>query len=453
MILSEQVISDLNGLISQTPESIRVDISKTINDCAESLATVFYEAMLQNQLAKGFLDHSTVKERLHPSLARWLRELYQYPHPDLSALVAHQRKVGEIHARIRLPLYLVARGARILKQRAYSELDVRFPDKMQLSVAIKYIGQLMDIALEVMSAAYERNAERESRTDEAYRQHAIGQNMAAERERQRSNLLEWGQSVLLSIYRNSHAAALPRIVSSEFGLWLIHKGSSMFEASPELGEIRASMDRLDETILPQLQVVKAADEQIPTLLEALETEVDVIKFQLASIFDRQLEVENGRDTLTRLFNRRFLPSVLSREITLANRRGEPFALVLIDIDYFKVVNDTHGHEAGDMILQQTAALLINTVRSGDFVFRYGGEEMLVLLVEITQEAALQVAENIRSRIEENRFLVGGGQTVNVTISSGLAVFDGHPDYQHLIRRADSAMYQAKSTGRNRICSA
>lgn len=451
MILTKQVIADIENLIAATPADVQTLVARTVDQNADQLATAFYDTLLQNELAKGFLNHATVKERLHGSLIRWLHMLYSHPHQDLAALVAQQRHVGEVHARIHLPLHLVARGSRIIKQHLHAAIEVQTLTHGDFSAAVRYAAQLMDMALEVMSAAYETSASQESRTDEAYRQQALGQNMAAERERQRSNLLEWGQLVLLSIYRRTKLSVLPRIYVSEFGLWLVHKGSSMFEGSPELAEIRSAMTRIDESVLPRFQAEAPMDKTMVTLLTELEDDLEAIKFQLTSLFDRQVEVENGRDTLTRLFNRRFLPSVISREINIANRQQEHFALLLLDIDHFKSVNDTHGHEAGDMVLQQMAALLLNNTRSGDFVFRYGGEELVILLVEVTPEQALQIAEKIRQQIESTRILINSGKSLNVTISIGLAMFDGHPDYQYLIRRADDAMYRAKSSGRNRVC--
>jgi diguanylate cyclase len=123
----------------------------------------------------------------------------------------------------------------------------------------------------------------------------------------------------------------------------------------------------------------------------------------------------------------------------------------MDIDHFKVVNDVHGHEAGDMVLQQAAAIIVHAVRNGDFVFRYGGEEVVVMLVEVNAEVAQRIAENIRQQFEANEFLIGQGRSVRATISIGLAMYDGHPDHQYLIRRADQAMYEAKASGRNQVC--
>lgn len=247
---------------------------------------------------------------------------------------------------------------------------------------------------------------------------------------------------------------LPALSRSEFGLWFHHKATAMFDGAPEIELISEIMERVDEAILPQMcvpQEVEAASGHLQSLIISLQTELDNLKFQLSALFERQLEVENGRDTLTRLLNRRFLPSVLMREIKVATERHSQFAMLMIDVDHFKRVNDEHGHEAGDMVLQQAAMLILNSVRNGDFVFRYGGEELLVMLVEIDPQVAERIAETLRRRFEANEFLVSMGRQLQVTISVGLAVYDGHPDYQYLINRADQAMYQAKQSGRNRVC--
>ena len=182
----------------------------------------------------------------------------------------------------------------------------------------------------------------------------------------------------------------------------------------------------------------------------MQYEIDSLKFLLKNLFDRHQEAENGRDVLTRLFNRSFLPAVISREIHVAQTRGTGFSLLLLDLDHFKRVNDGFGHDAGDQVLQQAATLLMSCVRNGDFVFRYGGEEFLLMLVEVTQDDAMRLAELIRTKFETMQFQMGQARTLNVTASIGVATYDGHPDHQYLVKRADAAMYQAKQSGRNQV---
>ncbi len=444
------------ALVATTPEPCRAAVAAVVRTHGPELAAHFYGAMMADHDAANFLDHTIVNERLRGSMARWLEEIFiQELHDEAqaAAVVAHQRHVGEVHARIRLPIYLVARGARVLKAAIFHLLaEQNLPPEQHLR-AMPYVGQVMDLALELMSAAFVRNSERSARADEAYRLFSLGQNMSVERERQRSVLLEWGQEVLFMLHRPSSRAVLPNLAHSEFGLWLNHKARMMFEGSEELGQIQDIVERVDSALLPQLRVADPAAPQLNTLVGEFYGELDSLKFLLSSLFERYLEVENGRDALTRLLNRRFLPSVLSREIALYRGESQGFALLLLDIDHFKNINDSYGHDSGDAVLQQASALVLNAVRSGDFVFRYGGEEILVILVEVNADATQRIAESIRQKFDSGEFLISDGRALHVTVSIGVAQFDGHPDYQYLINRADAALYAAKQQGRNRVCQA
>ena len=171
------------------------------------------------------------------------------------------------------------------------------------------------------------------------------------------------------------------------------------------------------------------------------------------MFDRLVDLDVGRDVLTQLFNRRFLPSILKREIGLARRSEENFCVLMLDIDHFKRVNDEHGHDAGDRVLQHVAGQIMSQVRGGDFVFRYGGEEFLAVLASVDEERALNVADKLRQRVAELDIPLSGERNIRVTVSIGIAVNDGHPDYQRIIERADKALYMAKESGRNRVSSA
>jgi diguanylate cyclase len=137
-------------------------------------------------------------------------------------------------------------------------------------------------------------------------------------------------------------------------------------------------------------------------------------------------------------------------VALARRSSVPFAVLLLDLDHFKNINDTHGHDSGDLVLQQAADIVTACVRVGDFTFRYGGEELLVVLVEIDLEQAKYVAETIRARFAAEPLRVGDGKTMPVTVSIGVAAYKGNPDYEKIVKEADEALYRAKNNGRNRI---
>lgn len=159
------------------------------------------------------------------------------------------------------------------------------------------------------------------------------------------------------------------------------------------------------------------------------------------------EIERLADTdgLTGLANRRVFQSALTRELALAQRRGEPCTLILIDVDHFKVVNDTHGHQAGDEVLRRVGVALAQTARGTDVAARYGGEEFAVILPACVPGEAVAVAERFRAAV------AAGTGAVPVTVSAGVATYpsDG-ADEASLIASADQALYRAKRTGRDRV---
>ncbi len=154
--------------------------------------------------------------------------------------------------------------------------------------------------------------------------------------------------------------------------------------------------------------------------------------------------------MTGLHNRRFLEEYSESLVAQMQRRDVPMSLVMLDLDYFKQVNDTYGHDIGDQVLKDLATLLTSTVRTTDFVIRYGGEEFLIVLLDATREHAAEVAEEIRATVETHAFKTSGG-TLHKTISAGVAEFprDGDAFWQTL-KFADVALYSAKDGGRNRV---
>jgi diguanylate cyclase len=409
---------------------------------------MFYRNMLSDDEARTFLDNELVNQRLHTSLQKWLCELFSDGQQDPEAIYKHQCHIGEVHARIQVPIALVMRGARMLKHEIHGHLVESSLGRGELVKATNFVAETIELALDAMTDYFVIDMEKQTRTDEAYRMFALGQNMLAERERQRAAILEWAQQILLKLLVDGDDTELPDIKHSEFGMWLQHKAAIIFESAPELEQIQRRIEEVEKSLFPKLLESRRNPGGAGMLMKQIEAGIAEIKFMLGGLFDRFIEVESGRDALTRLLNRRFLPAVLTREMALARRSDIPFSLLMFDLDLFKKVNDTYGHAAGDLVLQQAADLVASSVRAGDFVFRYGGEEMLVVLVEVDKMQALHVAETIRKKFSAEPMRVGDGKTTNVTVSVGIATYNGHPDYETILKDADGALYDAKGTGRN-----
>ncbi len=173
----------------------------------------------------------------------------------------------------------------------------------------------------------------------------------------------------------------------------------------------------------------------------------------AKRFAAALRETTLKDPLTDLYNRRFLESYMETLIANSKRRKANIGILMCDMDFFKEVNDTYGHEAGDSVIIKTAEVLAFCVRSSDLVIRYGGEEFLVLLLDVkTQEDTSHIAEKIRSSMEATEFQLPNGKVLQKTISVGYSVFPVDSDgFWECIKFADVALYQAKEDGRNRIC--
>lgn len=173
---------------------------------------------------------------------------------------------------------------------------------------------------------------------------------------------------------------------------------------------------------------------------------------------REIEAKNAMlqelaltDSLTTLPNRRAIEDWAERQLSGAARHGFPFWVALADLDHFKTVNDTHGHDAGDTVLKAFSQILKTRSRSSDICGRIGGEEFLFVLTHATKEDAKRVIECIRAELEATKFNFNG-TSLTVTASFGVAGFEGKkaPDFSRLVAQADLALYSAKRLGRNRV---
>ena len=169
----------------------------------------------------------------------------------------------------------------------------------------------------------------------------------------------------------------------------------------------------------------------------------------------QLEALSVTDVLTGLANRRRLMTRMDEEVQRARRYKTPLSVVMIDIDHFKLVNDTYGHAMGDEVLRNIGAMLKASVRTTDLAARYGGEELTLVLPHTDIPAAIQVAENLRQKFADMVHELDGA-SLQKTISMGVAARDGQSEIPHaedLLKHADEALYRAKQSGRNRVESA
>jgi len=208
---------------------------------------------------------------------------------------------------------------------------------------------------------------------------------------------------------------------------------------------RTSIDIQDLRLEPALQLLQQAGAMLPDAEPHS-------KAWLQAVLDALCDL-SSKDALTHLDNRRSFEMALSREVDRVARSGEPALLLVLDIDHFKAVNDTHGHAAGDLVIQAVAKALMQTVRPMDTVARVGGEEFAIILPNCPATFGATVAERIRETVESLAIAVGPSQTLQVTISLGGAFAPQWVRSSALLwmERADRQLYRAKAEGRNRTC--
>lgn len=234
-----------------------------------------------------------------------------------------------------------------------------------------------------------------------------------------------------------------------FSSWRQRPYLLRFKASPTLASVAEFMYQ-DISIFPlpsQGGVVQGACIAIHDMTELAES-----ARLLEQAMDQAVNLEdsNQRDGLTGLYNRKFLEEQITQEVQRAKRYDWPLAFAMIDADHFKNINDTYGHPEGDVVLRTLSSRMQGMLRSSDTLCRYGGEEFALIIPNISQEHARPLLERLRKAIEELEVETNDGKRIKVTVSIGVAQFDGSISSGELVRRADEALYAAKQAGRNRI---
>jgi len=212
---------------------------------------------------------------------------------------------------------------------------------------------------------------------------------------------------------------------------------------PAVNKFSSQLSRLEQK--PQVswhELCDRADEMLKPILRLSSQISQAYSELLQQTADLASFAELRTDPLTGVANRRAFDESLATYVSRQSRYGEPLSLAILDIDFFKQVNDAHGHVQGDRVLQNLAALLRGAVRDCDLVARFGGEEFVLLMPQTELHAACSLTERIRASVQ---------QLLPVTVSVGLAAAADDDTPEHLIARADAALYQAKGAGRNRVC--
>ena len=418
-----------------------------ICDHALEFVSEFYKLMMAEQNASCFLTDEIVQSRLRSTLNQWLIDSFEVPLKlSFNDIVKKQFIAGDVHARIGVPSWLIMHGIRQIQKKVFDFMIQDTPENV-LGIT-DYIIQILNFASEIMCRAYEAKIEVHNDIKHSYRLFSAMQDVAVQKDKQRGSLLDWENELMFKVFSDSSQIHHPKLSKSEFGLWFIHKAAYAFSSSNQVSVIVDLIHRVDDLnqeiidakdrsqAVTQIQTVRQKNREILNLVEQL--------FQVAEY------INSGNDSLTQLLNRRYLGTIVSREINLARKNDSSLTLLAIDADYFKKINDRWGHGAGDQALQMLADIIIEHTRGSDYAFRIGGEEFLLLLVDTDLSQAQATAEHIRRQVEESTVTATNGMKFGFTVSIGVTKYNGHPDYQRFLDAADTALYAAKHQGRNNV---
>ena len=216
-------------------------------------------------------------------------------------------------------------------------------------------------------------------------------------------------------------------------------------------QISGQIIGLVQFLFPPKEVAEKGEQLTEALIDARHYISEAVPVLHAKRLTVRLQKMATEDPLTGLFNRHYLENSLDLLVAGVVRRKSTIAVLMTDLDHFKRINDTYGHDAGDLVLNQLAKIFINNVRETDLVIRFGGEEFLTLLVDCDMETARIMAERIRTEVENYKFQIPGN-IIRITISTGIALFPQSPEQgiRDTFKCSDIAMYRAKEKGRNMV---
>lgn len=238
----------------------------------------------------------------------------------------------------------------------------------------------------------------------------------------------------------------------DFGKWLAEHGKTLIEDDESYREIKHFHKNFHNLISICSGYKKSGlYKEMFFVIKEIEATSLWLSNEIGYVNAKLLSLESSKDFLTGLFNRRALNQIFKKYQEISELINQPISIVVADIDYFKKINDTYGHLAGDAALKHFAEIIKRNLRKSDFVFRIGGEEFLILLPNTNLEEAAKIAENLRAILEKSP-LVYEGREINLTASFGVAELKDNSQLNELIKEADEKLYIAKREGRNKVIS-
>ncbi|WP_306227573.1 GGDEF domain-containing protein [Bosea beijingensis] len=416
-------------------------VASTVKHFASELVDELWVDLARHIRVQALFDNESLARRFRGALLQWLVEIFPREPLDPTLFLMRQSEIGSTHARIQIPTSLSMLAARAFKRGIYNNLKHTRLSRDEFAQAALYVSGVVDIATAAITAAHISGLDRNLRAEEALRQVSIDHDFRAEREKQKASLAEWAQAVFFGSHIVGEADGVLPLSRSEFGLWFSHRANLLFGRTAEYASIARLVDHAD-THIRQLRDGGAASRSQEHLREIRQI-VGQINNLLSVQFSHSFDMGSARDPLSRLLNRRFLRAAISREIALRRRTSRAFSMIMLEISQFETLRARLGEAGADTVVQQTAAMLLNAVRSSDTVFSMGRETFLIIRVGTDGREAAVFARSIVESYAATHFSIDGQTVLKNTLNVGVIEYDGHPDPRRLVDQVANALRNEK----------
>lgn len=436
-----QLKVEISTLGSSIAAPVRAMVASTVKHFAGELVDDLWRDLARHVRVQALFDNEVIARRFRGALSQWLVEIFPREPIDPTLFLMRQSEIGSTHARIQIPTSLSMLAARAFKRGIYNNLKHTRLSRDEFVQAALYVSGVIDVATAAITAAHISGLDRNLRAEEALRQVSIDHDFRAEREKQKASLAEWAQAVFFGSHTAGEADGVLPLSRSEFGLWFSHRANLLFGRSAEYASIARLVDQADAHIREWREDADVARRQ--EHLREIRQLASQINNLLSVKFSHSFDMGGARDPLSRLLNRRFLRAAISREVALRRRTSRPFSMIMLEISQFDTLRARLGEAGADTVVQQTAAMLLNAVRSSDTVFSMGRETFLIIRVGNDAREAAVFARGIVESYAATHFSIDGQTVLQNTLNVGVIEYDGHPDPRRLVDQVANALRNEK----------
>lgn len=436
-----QLKVEISTLSSNAPPAVRAMVASTVKHFADELVDDLWRDLARHVRVQVLFDNEVIARRFRATLSQWLVEIFPKEPIDATPFLMRQSEIGSTHARIQIPTSLSLLAARVFKRGIYNNLKHTRLSRDEFVQAALYVAGVIDVATAAIVAAHLSGLDRNLRAEEALRQVSIDHDFRAEREKQKAALAEWAQAVFFGSHITGEVDGVLPLSRSEFGLWFSHRANLLFGRTAEYASIARLVGEADGHVR-HLRDDAEASRRAEHLRE-IRLIVGQINNLLNVQFIHSFDMGSARDPLSRLLNRRYLRAAISREVALRRRTSRPFSMIMLEISQFDMLRARLGEAGADTVVQQTAAMLLNAVRSSDTVFSMGRETFLIIRVGTDAREAAVFARSIVDSYAATHFSIDGQTVLKNTLNVGVIEYDGHPDPRRLVDQVANALRNEK----------